>query len=119
MIRRAFLKASGVAAVLATVLAWSHPSAALDARFKDENGDLVADTPTDPSQQVDPSTLIFAYTPVEDPAVYAEVGDGFLEPLAKVTGKKVQFFPGQSTAAQRSEERRVGNGVGSTCRTWG
>ncbi|MEQ8395738.1 phosphate/phosphite/phosphonate ABC transporter substrate-binding protein [Thalassobaculum sp.] len=100
MIRRAFLKASGVAAVMATVLAWSHPGSALDSRFKDENGDLVADTPTDPSQQVDPSTLIFAYTPVEDPAVYAKVWDGFLRHMEKVTGKKAQFFPVQSNAAQ-------------------
>ena len=35
MIRRNFLKASGVAAVMATVLAWSHPGSALDSRFKD------------------------------------------------------------------------------------
>ena len=100
MIRRALLKASGLAAVLATVLTWSTPGTALDARFKDENGDLVADTPTDPSQQVDPDTLIFAYTPVEDPAVYAKVWDGFLRHMEKVTGKKVQFFPVQSNAAQ-------------------
>jgi len=100
MIRRALLKASGAAAVLATMLAWSNPSLALDARFKDENGDLTADTPSDPSQQVDPSTLIFAYTPVEDPAVYAKVWDGFLRHMETVTGKKVQFFPVQSNAAQ-------------------
>lgn len=73
---------------------------ALDSRFKDENGDLVADTPSDPSQQVDPDTLIFAYTPVEDPAVYAKVWDGFLKHMEGVTGKKVQFFPVQSNAAQ-------------------
>lgn len=100
MIRRALLKASGVAAVVATVLAWTGPASALDSRFKDENGDLVADTPSDPSQQVDPGTLIFAYTPVEDPAVYAKVWDGFLQHMEKVTGKKVQFFPVQSNAAQ-------------------
>ncbi|MEQ8817485.1 MAG: phosphate/phosphite/phosphonate ABC transporter substrate-binding protein [Thalassobaculum sp.] len=100
MIRRALLKASGAVAVLATVLAWSTPGLALDSRFKDENGDLTADTPSDPSQQIDPSTLIFAYTPVEDPAVYAKVWDGFLRHMEKVTGKKVQFFPVQSNAAQ-------------------
>ena len=27
-------------------------------------------TPKDPAEWVDPETLIFAYTPVEDPAVY-------------------------------------------------
>jgi len=87
-------------AVGALTMGWSDASHALDARFQDKNGDLVADTPTDPSQQVDPSTLIFAYTPVEDPAVYAKVWDGFLRHMEDVTGKKVQFFPVQSNAAQ-------------------
>ena len=41
-----------------------------------------------------------AYTPVEDPAVYAKVWDGFIKHMEKVTGKRVQFFPVQSNAAQ-------------------
>jgi phosphonate transport system substrate-binding protein len=73
---------------------------ALDARFCDENGDLVADAPKDSKQWMDPSVLIFAYTPVEDPAVYAKVWEGFLRHMEKATGKKVQFFPVQSNAAQ-------------------
>ena len=72
----------------------------LSDRFTDNDGDLVADIPDDQSQWVDPDTLVFAYTPVEDPAVYAEVWDGFLEHLEEVTGKKVQFFPVQSNSAQ-------------------
>jgi phosphonate transport system substrate-binding protein len=60
----------------------------------------VADPPTDPKQWIDPSTLVFAYTPVEDPAVYAKVWDGFLKHLEKKTGKRVIFFPVQSNAAQ-------------------
>ena len=72
----------------------------LDDRYQDNDGDLIADIPTDASQQVDPSTLIFAYTPVEDPAVYREVWSEFLDHLAETTGKKVQFFPVQSNAAQ-------------------
>jgi phosphonate transport system substrate-binding protein len=78
----------------------SSPASALDPRFKDADGDLLADVPTDPAQQLDPPTLIFAYTPVEDPAVYAKVWDGFLRHMSKITGKKVQFFPVQSNAAQ-------------------
>lgn len=72
----------------------------LDERFTDADGDLIADIPTDPSELIDPDTLIFAYTPVEDPAVYAEVWAGFLEHLEAVTGKEVEFFPVQSNAAQ-------------------
>jgi phosphonate transport system substrate-binding protein len=90
--------------LLAAVLfAFTMPASAefkLDSRYQDADGDLVADTPTDPAQQVDPSTLIFAYTPVEDPAVYAKVWEGFLTHMEEKTGKKVQFFPVQSNAAQ-------------------
>ncbi|MCU0887685.1 MAG: phosphate/phosphite/phosphonate ABC transporter substrate-binding protein [Rubritepida sp.] len=76
------------------------PRGTLDARFCDRDGDLVADTPTDPRQQVDPPVLIFAYTPVEDPSVYRRVWQEFMDHLARVTGKRVQFFGVQSNAAQ-------------------
>jgi phosphonate transport system substrate-binding protein len=76
------------------------PHGMLDERYCDRDGDLIADIPTDPAQLIDPDTLIFAYTPVEDPAVYAEVWAGFLEHMEQATGKKVQFFPVQSNAAQ-------------------
>lgn len=80
--------------------ALSLPASALDARFKDADGDLVADAPTDPKDWVDPPVLIFSYTPVEDPAVYAKVWDGFIKHMEKTTGKRIQFFPVQSNAAQ-------------------
>jgi phosphonate transport system substrate-binding protein len=72
----------------------------LDARYTDADGDMIADIPADPAQQVDPPVLIFAYTPVEDPAVYAEAWKDFLAHLEAVTGKRVQFFPVDSNAAQ-------------------
>lgn len=90
-------------AALAISVAFALPAHAefkLDARYSDADGDLIADIPTDASQLVDPDTLVFAYTPVEDPAVYAEVWKGFLDHLAEKTGKKVQFFPVQENAAQ-------------------
>ena len=76
------------------------PGAALDTRFKDLDGDLIADLPADPKEQTDPGTLIFAYTPVEDPEVYRKIWDDFIAHIAKETGKKVVFFPVQSNAAQ-------------------
>lgn len=85
---------------LALSLAMSVSTKALDSRFKDTDGDLLADIPTNPAEQIDPPVLVFAYTPVEDPAVYAKVWDGFLKHMEKVTGKRVQFFPVQSNAAQ-------------------
>lgn len=72
----------------------------LDARYVDADGDMIADVPTDPAQLVDPDTLIFAYTPVEDPAVYAEAWADFITHMEEVTGKNVEFFPINSNAAQ-------------------
>lgn len=76
------------------------PRGTLDKLYCDRNGDLVADLPTDPKKIVDPPTLIFSYTPVEDPAVYQKVWEGFIKHLEKTTGKRVVFFPVQSNAAQ-------------------
>ncbi|BBI59155.1 hypothetical protein HSBAA_04610 [Vreelandella sulfidaeris] len=52
-------------------------SADLSSRYVDNDGDMVADAPSDESQWADPDTLVFAYTPVEDPAVYADVWSDF------------------------------------------
>jgi phosphonate transport system substrate-binding protein len=90
----------GFALLAPTAAAQDCPRGALDVRFRDRDGDMVADTPTDPSQWIDPQTLVFAYTPIEDPAVYRRVRAEFIDHLAKVTGRRVQFFPVQSTAAQ-------------------
>ena len=93
--------AATVATALAgAALAQECPRGDLDKAYCDRDGDLVADAPTDPKQFVNPSTIIFAYTPVEDPAVYAKTWDGFLRHMEKLTGKKVVFFPVQSNAAQ-------------------
>jgi phosphonate transport system substrate-binding protein len=83
-----------------TASAQDCPRGDLDERFCDVDGDLVADIPTDPADLIDPDTLIFAYTPVEDPAVYKTAWADFLEHLEAKTGKEVVFFPVQSNAAQ-------------------
>ena len=70
------------------------PRGTLDKAYCDRNGDLVADLPTDPKKIINPSTLIFSYTPVEDPAVYQKVWDGFLKHLEKVTGQEGRVLPG-------------------------
>lgn len=74
------------------------PHGALDPRYCER--DMVAAAPSDPRQWLDPSVLVFAYTPVEDPEVYRKVWDGFLHHVEKATGKRVQFFAVQSNAAQ-------------------
>lgn len=87
-------------AVSVALIPAAHAQFALDSRYVDNDGDMIADIPANEADWVDPDTLIFAYTPVEDPAVYAEVWSDFIDHLAEATGKAVQFFPVQSNAAQ-------------------
>ncbi|WFM69882.1 phosphate/phosphite/phosphonate ABC transporter substrate-binding protein [Halomonas sp. CKK8] len=68
--------------------------------YCDENGDMVADRPADESEWVNPDTLIFAYTPVEDPAIYSDIWQPFIDHLEDVTGRDVRFFAVQSNSAQ-------------------
>ncbi|OGK98293.1 MAG: phosphonate ABC transporter substrate-binding protein [Candidatus Rokubacteria bacterium RIFCSPHIGHO2_12_FULL_73_22] len=91
---------AALSAGVTTAAAQDCPRGTLDKRFCDRDGDLVADPPADPKQLVDPPTLVFAYTPVEDPEVYRSVWDGFIQHMARLTGKKVVFFAVQSNAAQ-------------------
>jgi phosphonate transport system substrate-binding protein len=72
----------------------------LDTLYCDENTDLVADAPTDPKKWKDPSTLVFAYTPVEDPAVYQNVFKPFTDYLSQCSGKRVVYYPVQSNSAE-------------------
>jgi len=67
----------------------------LDTLYCDDDNDLVADVPSDPKKLRDPSTLVFAYTPVEDPAVYQNVFKPFTDFLAQCTGKRVVYYPVQ------------------------
>jgi phosphonate transport system substrate-binding protein len=60
----------------------------------------VAEPPSDPRLNLDPEVLIFAYTPVEDPAQFRDVWRGFLDHLEGIVSREVRFFPVQSNAAQ-------------------
>ncbi len=92
----------------------------LDPRYCDNDGDLVADTPSDSSQWLDPDVLVFSYTPVEDPSVYENVFTEFMAYLSEKTGKKVKWYGAESYAAQveamRSGRLHVaGISTGPTC----
>jgi phosphonate transport system substrate-binding protein len=89
--------ASAVVALGSLVSLTTKPLAALDKRYVDTDGDLVADTP---AKTVNPAILVFAYTPGEDRALHASVWDGLLRHLEKMTGKQLTFFPVQSNAAE-------------------
>jgi phosphonate transport system substrate-binding protein len=72
----------------------------LDPIYCDANRDLLADTPSDAARQKNPSTLVFTYTPVEDPAKYENAFKPFTDYLAQCTNKRVVFFQVQNNAAQ-------------------
>jgi phosphonate transport system substrate-binding protein len=84
----------------------------LDTMYCDANNDLVADTPTDPDKLKTPSTVVFTYTPVEDPAVYADIFSPFTKYLSECVDRKVVFYQVQSNAAEieamRSNRLHVG-----------
>lgn len=102
------LARTGVNALVASILAGGATAFAeectnrgqLDTLYCDADNDLVADVPTDPKKLKDPSTLVFAYTPVEDPAVYQNVFKPFTDFLSQCTGKRVVYYPVQSNAAE-------------------
>ena len=83
------------------------PHGDLDPIYCDRDGDMLADPPTDPSEISDPYELVFAYSPVEDPAVYKKAWQDFIVHLSRVTGKRVTFFPFQSNVAE-IEAMRIG-----------
>lgn len=72
----------------------------LDVRYCDEDGDLLADTPKDAGTWLDPGTLIFSYTAVEDPSVYENVFKELMDHIAKKTGRQVKWYGPESYAAQ-------------------
>jgi phosphonate transport system substrate-binding protein len=72
----------------------------LDVMYCDDNGDMVADVPLDGKKLKNPSTIVFTYTPVEDPAVYENIFKPFTTYLGKCLDKKVVFYQVQSNAAE-------------------
>jgi len=104
------MKTVHIAALALTASAFAAPAAfaqdscanrgQLDMQYCDANGDLVADLPVNPAKQRDPSNLVFAYTPVEDPAIYADLLKPFVDHLTKCTGKRVVYYSVHSNTTQ-------------------
>ena len=88
----------------AAASAWAQDSCPnrgdLDVMYCDANRDLVADPPTDPKKFRDPNTLVFAFTPVEDPSIYEKLFQPFMGYLSQCVGKKTVFFAVQSNSAE-------------------
>lgn len=74
--------------------------AGLDSAYCDANGDLVADPPSDPSRWRDPDTLVWAFAPIEDPAVYAQLFRSFTRHLSSCLNRQIVYYPVQSVTAE-------------------
>ena len=92
----------------------------LDQMYCDEDGTLTADLPKDPAKWKNPGTLVFTYTPVEDPAVYKDAFSDFMKFLEAKTGKKVIYYSVHSNSAEVEAMRSgrlhiAGFSTGPTC----
>ncbi len=72
----------------------------LDPRFADSDGDLVADTPSDAKQLIDPATLTFSYVPTTDAEAYREGFKEFVAHLAKAVGRPCEYVVFKSPEAE-------------------
>ncbi len=104
-----------VAFVMLFCLAAARPAAAdsacahrgdLDARYCDDDRDLVADLPLDSDAWARPDTLGFSYVATGDPAQHKAMFRRFMAHLATVTGRTVHYVPRAGYAAQVQAMRR-------------
>lgn len=80
-------------------------SSGLDEAYCDADGDLVADLPADPAKWRNPDTLVWAFAPIEDPAVYAQLFRPFTQHLSHCLDRQIVYYPVQSSAAEISAMR--------------
>lgn len=73
---------------------------ALETPYCDNDYDLVADLPTDPTQIVTPQTLIVSFSPFEDLSPYSKYITRFTDHLATCLDTKVIYYQMQSNEAE-------------------
>ncbi len=59
--------------------------------FPDEDGDLVADPPTDPAKLIDPKVLMFSYVASQEGSAPEEAWAELLKAISEKTGHEVKF----------------------------
>ena len=80
----------------------------LDIIYCDENRDLVADSPRSQSKFKDPAELIFSYSPIEDPMMFAKMWRPFADYLGRCVGKPIRFRAIQTNTTE-VDALRTGN----------
>ena len=59
--------------------------------FPDEDGDMVADTPTEADKQIDPPVLMFSYVASPEESRPEEAFSELIKALSEKTGREVKF----------------------------
>ena len=72
----------------------------LSSQFCDKNGDMLADTPTNPKEWIDPYTLILGTVPSQSFVFKKGSKEALRRHIEKVTGKKVELFPYKTNSAE-------------------
>ena len=90
--------------VIFVPLASNAASCELESRLKDGyidiDCDMLVDVPLEATQLRDPKTLVWAYSPIEDPSIYADLFKPFTLHLAECVGRQIVYYPVQSEEAQ-------------------
>lgn len=76
------------------------PRSHLDPIYSDANCDLLADPPKNKANLRNPDTLVWAYAPIENPAIYASLFKPFTKHLEECVERQIVYYPVQSNAAQ-------------------
>ncbi len=72
----------------------------LSVQFCDRDRDMMADTPTDKKELLNPHTLVFGNVPSQSFIFDKEAKKALMEHIEKLTGKRVVFFPYQTNSAE-------------------
>lgn len=80
----------------------------LDVEYCDENHDQIADVPKNLAKVKDPAELIFSYSPIEEPMMFAKVWRPFADYLGQCVRKPIKFRAIQSNTTE-IETMRSGN----------
>src|SRR5262245_55019780 len=76
--------------VFARMLGEKSPSEAA-MKFADNDGDMVADTPTDPAKCIAPDVLVFSYVAGEEDTTSEDIWKELLAAVAQKTGKQTKY----------------------------
>ena len=71
----------------------------LDEIYCDEDRNLTADAPTDPSKLKNPKTILLSYSPQEDTATYEKMWSPYVQFMTQCLGRPMRFLQVHSSAA--------------------